>query len=342
MAKKTTAAKPKLHVDIMSLQNEYATLSPLAGRFAEEVTHQLQQLIDTHAVALSIPIQKRIKDWSSIAEKLERKGLDITTLRALNDLVGLRIVVQFVKDIEVVRRLIRSEFSVVEEYDTGARLGEDQFGYSSIHFVITLPASWLSVPTMAAMHGMLAEVQLRTTAQHIWAAASHHLQYKREESVPLPIRRAIHRVSALLETVDLEFDRVLQERERYRSGSNFGVSDLPLNVDLIEQLLDAHLPEKNKSVPEEYADLMHDCTRVGIKSTQELVKLIKKHLPDAMKEDRRIVELQKTRSEGYHRYDLIPERLAAGVFYTHIGLGREILDREFGEARRAGHSNVPN
>jgi ppGpp synthetase/RelA/SpoT-type nucleotidyltranferase len=30
--------------------------------------------------------------------------------------------------------------------------------------------------------GLRAEVQVRTTAQHIWAAASHKLQYKHEES----------------------------------------------------------------------------------------------------------------------------------------------------------------
>jgi ppGpp synthetase/RelA/SpoT-type nucleotidyltranferase len=62
---------------------------------------------------------------------------------------------------------------------------------------------------------MVFELQLRTLAQHIWAVASHKLQYKREASVPVPIRRSINRVSALLEMVDLEFDRVLLEREQY-------------------------------------------------------------------------------------------------------------------------------
>lgn len=59
------------------------------------------------------------------------------------------------------------------------------------------------------MSGLKAEVQVRTVTQHVWAAASHVLQYKQEASVPLPVRRSIYRVSALLETVDLEFERVL-------------------------------------------------------------------------------------------------------------------------------------
>ena len=70
----------------------------------------------------------------------------------------------------------------------------------------------------------------------------HTLQYKQEDSVPAPMRRAIHRVSALLEVVDLEFERLLKERESYRSDSGPINTDAILNVDLLEHLLDALLP----------------------------------------------------------------------------------------------------
>jgi putative GTP pyrophosphokinase len=71
---------------------------------------------------------------------------------------------------------------VLERQDAQLRLAEDQFGYASIHFAVELPASWLRVPSRAGLGGLRAEIQVRTTAQHIWAAASHKLQYKHEES----------------------------------------------------------------------------------------------------------------------------------------------------------------
>ena len=116
---------------------------------------------------------------------------------------------------------------------------EGQFGYQSWHYVIAFPEKWLSVPSLCDFRGLRAELQLRTIAQHLWAAASHKLQYKAESSVPLPIRRSIHRVSALLETVDLEFDRVLQEREDYLKQAASRQPTKPINVDVLAQILDS-------------------------------------------------------------------------------------------------------
>ena len=81
-----------------------------------------------------------------------------------------------------------------------------------------MPDDWLNVPTFREFKGLRAELQIRTLAQQLWAAASHKLQYKRESSVPYPIRRSIHRVAALLETVDLELERVLSERDPHLSN----------------------------------------------------------------------------------------------------------------------------
>ena len=101
--------------------------------------------------------------------------------------------------------------------------------YQSLHYIIRIPKHWLKVSTFADLGELKAEIQLRTLAQHIWAATSHKLQYKHEDSVPPPIRRSIYRVSALLETVDLEFERVLAERGTYIEESAKGtVQDEPL------------------------------------------------------------------------------------------------------------------
>jgi putative GTP pyrophosphokinase len=97
-------------------------------------------------------------------------------------------------------------FDIIKQENTTRKLREDQFGYSSMHYVVRFPKDWLVVPAMALFGEMKAEIQVRTIAQHLWADASHILQYKNEENIPEPIKRSIHRVSAILETVDLEFE----------------------------------------------------------------------------------------------------------------------------------------
>lgn len=315
------------------LEKEYSALVPLATRFANEIERQLSQLIEEHGILLSLPIQLRVKLWSSIRGKLERKSLTFSSITGLDDLVGLRVIAQFTRDVETIRELVRSNFEILEEADTTSRLDEDQFGYSSVHFVLVLPQKWLAVPTLAAMGSLRAEVQLRTTAQHIWAAASHSLQYKHEASVPKPVRRAIHRVSALLETVDLELARVLEQRDTYRSSI---VPDLgegthveSLNVDSLASILEATFPPVHKG-DEDYDYLLADLQRVGLTDPRELAAELSKHRDAALAEDARIVGLLTARAPGAGEYEADASRLAYGVFYTHTGLARFALGFRFG------------
>lgn len=316
-------------VDTSGLEAEYAFIAPLASRFAEELSHQLQQLLDNELVSLSFPIQHRLKAWQSISEKIKRKSLFIKKISDLNDLVGLRLILQFKRDIDKVCALISSNFKIIEQYDTSERLKADQFGYSSIHFIIELPEQWLSVPTLSKMRGLRAEIQLRTTAQHIWAAASHTLQYKHEESVPPPIRRAIHRVSALLETVDLEFERVLGERETYREEAINIASAETLNVDLLEKILDTILPQQNKVAQEPYADLLDDLMAFKINTPKLLSEMIKKHESKILEEDAEAVQRELTELEG--KKEEKRARILSGVYYLHVGLARRALANEFGD-----------
>ena len=62
---------------VESLQAEYAILEPLAVRFANDLAHQIEQLIVSHEITLSIPLKHRIKRWPSIREKLERTTLNL-------------------------------------------------------------------------------------------------------------------------------------------------------------------------------------------------------------------------------------------------------------------------
>jgi len=328
MAKKRSKA---INVDL--LEAEYASLSDVAQRFADEVVHQLDTLLAKAQVSLSFPIQRRVKTWAAIAEKLQRTSLQVSTLHELQDLVGFRVILQFRRDVSRVCQLLRNTFGVLDEYDTADRLREDQFGYSSTHFVVQLPRAWLALPAMAEMEALRAEIQVRTTAQHIWAAASHTLQYKNEASVPPLVRRTIHRVSALLETVDLEFERALTERDLYiQQLSAAAVPQEELNADLIAQILSDVWPENNEMPGYEmYGALISELGSVGIRTRDALEKLFRKHRAQALSEEKRMIADLQDRQDAWAKTRLLQERIARGVLLSHVGLTRVVLGLASGE-----------
>jgi ppGpp synthetase/RelA/SpoT-type nucleotidyltranferase len=290
------------------------------------VVTELNELLDAEDVALGFPVESRVKAWSSIAEKMERKGIALTTVYDLPDFIGVRVVLLFRKDLDRVKKIISDNFNLISSEDTSARLGDSEFGYHSHHYSVNIPEAWLSVPTWAGLGGFTIELQVRTLAQHIWAAASHKLQYKQEKGVPPPIRRSINRVSALLETVDLELQRVLDERESYNDGvldksQPLEGQDETINVDNLAATLSSVFPAKNKSDFEDYSDLLDDIDKLGVIRLKEFRDILHKHYEEVMRKE-----------GGYVRSP--PDNAKTrrpGVYFRHVGLARQALSQEFGQ-----------
>lgn len=299
------------------LKSSYYIIEPRAKRLKSAITEQLDHLISQSGATLGVPIEARVKDWSSIEEKVMRKSLNLLKIEDLDDLVGVRLILLFRKDLTAVDKLLHTSLNIKSSEDTSLRLADTQFGYQSQHYIVEVPIDWLNIPTWADLGGIRIEIQVRTLAQHIWAAASHKLQYKHEASVPLPLRRSINRASALLETVDIEFDRLLEDRSTYlNTQMNKETPDTPLNVEIIDAVLSKIFPPQNRRDDEPYDDLMIDLKHFGIKTAKQLENLMTKHLTEIMKKD---AELAKTE---------FPKR---DFYFQHIGLAREGLRREFGE-----------
>jgi len=313
--------------DVEALKKDWEGTYPLALAFADELEQQFSRILADAKIALAVPVQKRVKTWGSLEEKLGRKSLELEKVSDLHDLIGLRIILLFRRDVETACKLLNQHLRVKEQFDAGERLAEDQFGYESTHLIVTLPDAWLNVPTFSRLAGLVAEVQVRTAAQHAWAAASHVLQYKVESSVPPSVRRSINRVSALLETVDLEFERVLDERNEYREHAmDDGISE-ELNVDLLEKLLDHQFPNANKIENEDYSSLILDLASFNVTKSDQLTALIKTHEKEIIRKD------QETASKNANDASLdMAERTRAstGVWFTHTGLVRELMKLEFG------------
>lgn len=314
------------HSDIGVLRTAYQQESAKAERLRKCIQEQLSALLDAESITLGVPMESRVKSWSSIEEKILRKSYTLSNISDLNDLVGIRLIILFRGDRDRLDDIIKQNFDLISHEDAGARLGDSQFGYQSHHYIVRLKSSWLNVPSYSDLGKINVEIQARTVAQHIWAAASHKLQYKREDSVPIPLRRTINRVSALLEIVDLEFERVLRERDDYllqQTGAN--AIDRKLNVDLIDLIATNILPSENRDPADnDLDDVLRDLLSFEITTSKQLEGLLTRNLEAIMAADRKnIPEFDSPDDEN-------PERTARGVFFTFAGLIRQALVEEFG------------
>lgn len=298
------------------LKQEHNSLNNSINSFGIELTRQIQQIFDENNVILGFPIQQRTKDWSSIENKL--KTLKVESILDIQDLCGLRFVLLFKRDIEKVKSLLSGNFKILKEYDTHERLNSDQFGYASFHMIIKMPDKWFDIPTLKGFKNLKAEIQIRTLSQHTWAAASHALQYKSEDNVPKSILRAIYRVSAILEIVDIEFERFLEEREIYikelHALSSEQMNKIKLNVDSLEKVLDENLPLQNKTTEEPYSDLLQELKFYNIDHPKQLVALIKKHRDYMLAYDKQTAIKYGNSKEG--------------SYFSHAGLLRLCLQTE--------------
>lgn len=302
------------------LRADYIKVKPTADRLLVCLRTQIYSLIEINGIALGVPMETRVKTLSSIENKFERKSK--SSLSEIDDLVGVRLVLLFQKDVESMDEIIKSIFHIMNFEDTSTRLQSNQFGYQSNHYIVKIPQDWLKIPSYADLGEISAELQVRTLSQHIWAAASHKLQYKREESVPRPLLRSINRVSALLETVDLEFSRLLVDRETYVEKPGKSPNE-KLNVDLLVNELSNFWPEENISEQEKYDDLLLELENSGIDDVETLRSLLEKHRSEVMR-----IESVHFNSNDEDDPELDHERHAKGVFFTHVGLTRIALQEE--------------
>jgi ppGpp synthetase/RelA/SpoT-type nucleotidyltranferase len=315
------------------LRIQYQDCTSRAERLRDAVVVQLGELLKSNDVSLGVPIESRVKTWASIAEKLDRKHIELVSVLSLQDLIGVRAILLFRSDLERAIELVQSNFEIVSVEDTSRRLSDAEFGYQSQHFILRLPKAWLSLPSLANLDDFFVELQIRTLAQHIWAAASHKLQYKQEAGVPRPLRRTINRVSALLETVDLEFDRVLEERKEYVARAHSVPTEHePLNVDSLAAVLAELFPPENKTNNESYAELLGDLDALSISTAEQLKATIANHMDKVREsENKRVSEFKD--GKGYTSEPDVQERIAQGVFYAHVGLARAALRAEFGDEK---------
>ena len=120
----------------------------------------------------------RLKKFTSIADKLERKNLPMTIENIeenLNDIAGIRVVCAFPDDVYMLANafLAQDDITLIQKKDYIANPKPN--GYRSLHLIVSVPIFLAKEKRV-----MKAEIQLRTIAMDSWASLEHQLRYKKD------------------------------------------------------------------------------------------------------------------------------------------------------------------
>ncbi len=203
------------------LQSLYEKKQREYNKILRRIFRRIQKILQKNN--LNFTIKLRIKSFKSYLDKLIQLHRDKEPV-LITDLFGLRIVCPFLEDVEKVKELIKSNFSVQEIEAKDSMHTFREFGYDSTHFLIDFPFSvkLSDLPYIKCV----CEIQLRTILQEAWAEVEHELIYKASLSLLTePIRRKMAALNASLNLADIifqdirDYQKEIQKRRRKQGQS---------------------------------------------------------------------------------------------------------------------------
>lgn len=149
----------------------------------------------------------RLKKPASILDKAGRKHIHPDRIeQEIEDIAGIRILCQFVEDIQKVVDMVRSrrDMTIVEERDYITKTKPS--GYRSYHIIIKYPLS-----TALGPKEIFAEIQIRTNAMNFWATAEHSLRYKYSGNIPQALQDRLTNCAEAAFNLDQEMSTIRGE-----------------------------------------------------------------------------------------------------------------------------------
>ena len=170
-------------------------------------THVKQEYQDARMYSPIESVSGRVKRISSILDKAHRKGVDIEDIEEkIEDIAGVRIICQFVEDIDTVVDIIRKRSDMIIKREKDYIKQSKPSGYRSYHIIV-----YYTVQTIKGPKNLEAEIQIRTLAMDFWSTIEHSLQYKYKEHMPDELRDRLLRASDAVEALDHEMASVRDE-----------------------------------------------------------------------------------------------------------------------------------
>lgn len=170
-------------------------------------------------VSMHAIVQARSKSISSFAEKLSRKA-QANPCEDYTDLCAGRIITRTGNEVSTISKEVEKKYEKAIDWpnsvDHTKLLKTREFGYRSIHYIITIDTSQFDDKNLRDMSNPRVEVQVRTLLEHAWSDIDHEYVYKPSFPTPELWQRESSRSAALLENVDATFNRMQVGLKRYK------------------------------------------------------------------------------------------------------------------------------
>jgi len=156
-------------------------------------------------------IKKFSRKYQSELEK-GKKAYEIKDY--ITDLIGVRIICLYEKNIQEVGDILRDNLCLIDSTDKSQLIEqtENTFGYKGLHLDMKLDEAREAMPEYSRYKDIVFEVQVRTIIQDAWSVLDHKIKYKK--SIPHGLKRRINGLAALFETADREFYSIQEETEK--------------------------------------------------------------------------------------------------------------------------------
>jgi len=177
----------------------------------KELIVKFEHLIYEHrSRGLYSPIEQvtgRVKTVASILDKAQKKNISINEIEnRLMDIAGVRIICQFVEDIQKVVEIIRrrTDMEIISERDYINHMKDS--GYRSYHIIVNY-----EVQSLSGNRKIKVEIQIRTLAMNFWSTIEHSLQYKYKKNIPEHISEKLMNAANAIIALDNEMSSVRSE-----------------------------------------------------------------------------------------------------------------------------------
>lgn len=291
------AEKYNLDTHCTMILKEYNDVLPVFRKMQEVAVQTVRKRLEENNIYITA-LESRIKKEKSLAGKLELKGGKYKNISSVTDILGIRIITFYSDEVDKIAALIDGLFKVDwnESVDKRKMHDLDSFGYNSLHYICSIPASVYSDPEYPQLNEFRFEVQMRTALQHVWATLDHDTGYKAGVEVPREYLRNLNRLAGMLELVDEQFSKIRSDITNYRRevqslvrSGNFG--EVPLDGDtfrtylklgpfdsLNRRIAAINQAEINEISPMPYLRVMKS---LGFKTLGDVDRMLKDNADDA-------------------------------------------------------------
>ncbi len=212
-------------------------------------------------------VSGRVKKPASIIAKAKKKNIpDERIEEEIEDIAGIRIICQFVEDIQKVIALIKKrdgkDIKIVEERDYITNTKPS--GYRSYHIIVRYP-----INSVLGYKEILAEIQIRTLAMNFWAVTEHSLKYKYQGNIPDDIKQRLINCAEAAFHLDNEMSTIRNEIAYAQRINEIKDSIIANIIDNIQNLYFVSKLEEMESINKQFVDLWNEDDITKLKAFNE-------------------------------------------------------------------------